>query len=80
MLEVYHSFFKSSSTFFQIDVKSFYALANYYLAGSFLTTHCRGGYYVKRNIGNTWGRDMGYSLRMWRLMSLPSTASTEAII
>ena len=35
---------------------------------------------VKRNIGNTWGRDMGYSLRMWRLMSFPSTASTEAMI
>ena len=44
------------------------------------TSHCRGGSYVKRNIGNTWGRDMGYSLRMWRLMSLPSTASTEAMM
>ena len=41
---------------------------------------CRGGIYVKSNIGNTQGRHIGYSLRMWRSSNFPSTASTVAIL
>ena len=44
--------------------------------GSFRCS-CDG--FVKRNIGNTQGRHMGYSLRIWRLMSFFSTASIDAI-
>lgn len=50
-----------------------------YEEGDQLPVACRDKQCVKRNMGNTWGIDMGYSFRMVRLQIEPVSASMAAI-